>query len=249
MRLRYQPNIVLDRESPTPLHAQISELIGREITEGILSPGTLLENEVSLARRLKVSRPTARRAMQTLVEQGLLLRRRGAGTIVAPKPRHRIGRLSSLNEEIRGAGKLPSTEVLTYQHTAASETVARLLDRPIGSPVVELERLRYRDGVPLAILYNWLPAEFAPGSAELNKSGLYELMRNAGVKIASTTQSVSAERPKLRHAKLLAITPRQPVLIIERTAFDDHGHVVEWGRHVYRGDLYHYESTVFAQAD
>lgn len=245
----YEPRITLNRDSSTPLHAQISEPIERAIIDGAISPGQLIENEVSMAARLQVSRPTARRAMQTLVDRGLLLRRRGAGTIVAPKPRHRIFHLTSLNEELRSMGKNPTTEVLQYNYKRATAAIAEKLDCETGDQVVELERLRYRDGIPVAILYNWLPVKHAPMREHLEDKGLYELLREHGVDIASTTQSVSAERPHRRDARLLAITTRQPVLTIDRTAFDAEGKIVEWGLHTYRGDLYKYESTVFAQGE
>ncbi|QCX46077.1 GntR family transcriptional regulator [Arcanobacterium haemolyticum] len=246
---QYQPRIELNRTSDTPLHVQISEPIERAITDGTLAAGTAIENEISMARRLNVSRPTARRAMQTLVEQGLLIRRRGKGTIVAPKPRHRIFKLTSLNEELRGQGKHPTTHILTYNVMPASHKMAHQLDCLEGAPILELERLRYRDGVPVAVLYNWMRADLAPSFADLEKRGLYELIRDSGITIASTTQSVSAERPSRRHAKLLTIPTRQPVLTINRTAFDEHGDIIEWGIHTYRGDLYTYESTVFAQGE
>ncbi|USR79518.1 GntR family transcriptional regulator [Arcanobacterium pinnipediorum] len=249
MLRQYQPRIELNRTSDIPLHMQISEPIERAIVDGQLSAGTVIENEISMARRLQVSRPSVRRAMQTLVEQGLLIRQRGKGTIVAPKPRHRLLKLTSLNEELRVQGQHPTTQILAYNVVAANSKMAHQLDCLPGSPVLELERLRYRDGVPIALLYNWMRADIAPSFADLEQYGLYELIRKSGTTIASTTQSVGAERPTRRQAKLLTIPLRQPVLTINRTAFDDTGDIVEWGIHTYRGDLYRYESTVFAQGE
>ncbi|QRV02296.1 GntR family transcriptional regulator [Arcanobacterium phocisimile] len=245
----YAPRIELNRTSDIPLHVQISQPIERAIIAGELSAGTAIENEISMAHRLKVSRPTARRAMQTLVEQGLLIRRRGKGTIVAPKPRHRLLKLTSLNEELRVRGQHPSTEILAYNMVPATVKMAQQLDCPLGTPVLELERLRYRDGEPIALLYNWMRADLAPSFADLEQHGLYELIRQSGMIIASTTQSVGAERPTRRQAKLLTIPLRQPVLTINRTAFNETGDIIEWGIHTYRGDLYRYESTVFSHGE
>lgn len=83
-----------------------------------------------------------------------------------------------------------------------------------------------RDGVPAAILYNWLPAAVAPPRDQLETRGLYELLREAGVVPMSTTQSVGAERPDRRSAKLLAISLRDPVLTIDRTAFNANGEII-----------------------
>ena len=201
-----------------------------------------------MSRRRNVSRPTTRQALQTLVDAGFLLRRRGVGTVVAPQPKRQLMRLPSLHEEIKATGHASTTEILNYNHRRATDAIAEQLGIPIDTPVVELDRLRKRDGVPVAILYNWLPAKITPPREKLEDHGLYELLREAGVEPTSTTQSVGAERPDRREAKLLAISLRDPVLTIDRTAFDPSGHIIEWGFHIYRADLYRYESTVFAQA-
>ena len=158
-----------------------------------------------------------------------------------------ISRPGLTDEEIIAAGHEATTEILNYNHRRATDAIAAQLAVPIDSPVVELERLRKRDGAPVAILYNWLPAAITPPRDKLENHGLYELLREAGVELASTTQSVGAERPDRREAKLLAISLRDPVLTIDRTAFDPRGAIIEWGFHIYRADLYRYESTVFAQ--
>lgn len=73
----YIPDITLDRSSPVPLYFQISEPIAELINTGALPADTRLEDELSMAARLHVSRPTARQALQRLVDRGLLTRRRG----------------------------------------------------------------------------------------------------------------------------------------------------------------------------
>ncbi|MDP9806450.1 DNA-binding GntR family transcriptional regulator [Trueperella bonasi] len=244
---KFRPAIELDRNSSAPLHAQISAPIRRAILDGVLRPGTPIENEVSLAKRLQVSRPTARQALQTLVEAGLLQRRRGVGTIVSPNPHHQLLQLPSLHEEIQEAGHESSTHILQYNHRRATEAIAKQLGIEVEASVVELERLRLRDGEPVAILYNWLPAAIVPPRDALETSGLYELLRASGNSPTSTRQSVGAERPNKREAALLSISMRDPVLTIDRTAFDARGKIVEWGFHIYRADLYRYQSTVVAQ--
>ncbi len=244
---KYEPAIDVDRSSSAPLHAQISAPIERAILDGVVRPGTRLENEISLARRLKVSRPTARQALQTLVDAGLLQRRRGVGTIVAPRPQHQLIQLPSLHEEIKEAGFESTTDILQYNHRRATEAIAKQLNVDPEDSVVELERLRLRDGQPVAILYNWLPAAIAPPRDKLESNGLYELLRENGIVPTSTTQSVGAERPDKREARLLAISMRDPVLTIDRSAFDERGKVVEWGFHIYRADLYRYQSTIVAR--
>ncbi len=111
----YIAQIAIDRTSSTPLHAQIAEPLAKLIEDGAIEPGTRLEDEVSMAERLKVSRPTARRAMETLTNRGLIVRRRGAGTQVTPTRVHRPMALSSLNDDLEKSGVDPRTTVLEWE--------------------------------------------------------------------------------------------------------------------------------------
>jgi DNA-binding transcriptional regulator YhcF (GntR family) len=111
-------DVRIDRETPVPLYHQLAEQLSAAIGSGTLQPGDAFENEVAMAERLGLSRPTVRRAIQELVGQGLLLRRRGLGTTVAGRQLHRRAELTSLYDDLRreGAGD-PRTEVLTHEVT------------------------------------------------------------------------------------------------------------------------------------
>ena len=107
----YVPDITLDRSSPVPLYFQISEPIAQLINSGALPADTRLEDELSMAARLHVSRPTARQALQRLVDRGLLTRRRGVGTIVSPRHVHRPMELTSLMRDLVNAGHKVHTTI------------------------------------------------------------------------------------------------------------------------------------------
>ncbi len=81
----------LDRNSPIPLYFQIAENLKQAIEDGTLKPGERLDNELDLTERLGVSRPTVRQAVQRLVEQGLVVRRRGLGTVVVAPAHPAVG--------------------------------------------------------------------------------------------------------------------------------------------------------------
>lgn len=117
-------NVKLNRNSAEPLYQQILMPISQLIKSGKLKPNQLLEDEISMAHRLDISRPTARRALQELVDSGLLVRRRGVGTRVTPSHVHRQLALTSLNDDLLKAGHSTRTEVLKYQiHLATAEEV------------------------------------------------------------------------------------------------------------------------------
>ncbi len=161
----YTPSINLDRNSPVPLYFQIAEPIAQMILSRQLETGTRIEDELSMAKRLKVSRPTARRALQRLVDQGLVVRRRGVGTQVAPHLIHRPSELTSLLGDLTQSGFHPTTQVLDYVErlsTARGRRTARRPRRHTRSS--RSAALRLADGDPIALMHNLLPARLAPSS-------------------------------------------------------------------------------------
>ena len=106
--------IEIDRSSPVPLYHQLAEQLSASIASGVLQPGDPFENEVAVAERLQLSRPTVRRAIQELVDQGMLVRRRGLGTTVANRKVHRKIELSSLFDDLQRDGRHPRTTVVEH---------------------------------------------------------------------------------------------------------------------------------------
>jgi DNA-binding transcriptional regulator YhcF (GntR family) len=101
--------LVLDRASPIPLYFQVASHLEQAIESGRLGPGTRFDNEVDLADQLGLSRPTMRRAMQHLVDKGLLVRRRGIGTRVVSAKVRRSLELTSLHDDLYGeVGRIPA---------------------------------------------------------------------------------------------------------------------------------------------
>src|SRR5690349_12201435 len=145
------PTFDIDRSSPTPLYFQLASAIEDAITGGELPAGSRLENEILLAQRYGLSRPTVRRAVQELVDKGLLVRKRGVGTQVIQPHVRRSVELTSLFEDLSHAGEQPSTVVLSLERAPAPEDVAEELGLAEGDDVVVLRRLRSSRGEPLAL--------------------------------------------------------------------------------------------------
>src|SRR5215203_4503706 len=125
----------LDRSSPVPLYFQVSRQIEAAIDAGQLAPGDRLENEISLADRWGLSRPTMRRAIEELVDKGLLVRRRGIGTQVVHGRVNRKIELTSLFDDLSRSGQQPTTEVLVHEAVPADAHVAERLGVPAGTEV------------------------------------------------------------------------------------------------------------------
>jgi DNA-binding GntR family transcriptional regulator len=234
----------IDRSSPTPLYFQLAQAIEGAITGGDLPAGSRLENELLLAERYGLSRPTVRRAVQELVDKGLLVRKRGVGTQVIQPHVRRPVELTSLYEDLARAGETPTTSVLSLERVPAPAEIAAELDLVEGVEIVVLRRLRYSHGEPLALMANYLPGRFRPTAEELSERGLYQYLRGQGVHLRVAHQRIGARPARADEARLLEEPPRAALLTMERTAFNDQGVAVEHGQHVYRASRYEFETTL-----
>jgi len=235
----------LDRSGPIPLYYQIAQRMQAAIEDGTLPPGSRIENELKLAEELSISRPTIRRAIQELVDQGLLVRRRGVGTQVVRGRLTRSVELTSLYDDLSLTNHSPRTTVLLHEAVVPPAEILDYLTLPAGTTVLRIKRLRYSDEVPFALLENFLPPEFLDLTAEqLEKHGLYQLMRSRGTTMRVARQTIGARAATAEESELFAQKPGSPVLTMSRTLFDQSGHAVEYGEHSYRPDLYSFEVTL-----
>ncbi|MET8189626.1 GntR family transcriptional regulator [Streptomyces sp. NPDC005246] len=232
----------VDRSSPVPLYYQLSQQLEAAIEQGRLAPGSLLGNEIELAARLGLSRPTVRQAIQSLVDKGLMVRRRGVGTQVVHSQVKRPLELSSLYDDLEAAGQRPATRVLCNRIEPATARVAAALGVQEGTDVHLVERLRSAHDEPMALLRNHVPAGLVDlGTERLEATGLYRIMRAAGITLHSARQNVGARLATAEEAVQLAEPEGAPLLTMERTTYDDTGRAVEFASHVYRASRYAFD--------
>ncbi|MGE3288157.1 MAG: GntR family transcriptional regulator [Pseudonocardia sp.] len=241
----FTPVVSLDRSSPVPLYFQVATRLQHLIESGEMPVGGRLANEVELAERLGVSRPTMRKAIAYLVERGMLVRKRGVGTqIVQPKVRRPV-ELTSLYDDLAKSGQAPHTVVRSLEVRAAPDHVAAALGAPDGIEITWIERLRHAGGEPLAIMRNAVPTGvLQPTVAELERHGLYELLRSAGHVPRTAHQTVGARAATAPEARLLRESRGAAMLTMSRTAWDAAGLAVEYGSHVYRASRYSFELSL-----
>ena len=237
--------IQVDRNSPVPLYFQVAQHLEQLIESGDLPTGARLENEIDLADRLGLSRPTMRRAIEYLVDRGLLVRKRGVGTQVVHAKVRRQVELTSLYDDLAKTRRDPRTRVLSFATQPAPDTLAVELGIPAGTPVYVFERLRYAEDEPLALMRNRVPADLLPLTPEgLEVQGLYTLLRANGINLRIAKQSIGARAATAAEARALAEPKGAPLLTMVRAAYDDQGRAVEHGDHLYRASRYSFDLTL-----
>ncbi|MFH5880166.1 GntR family transcriptional regulator [Arthrobacter sp. NA-172] len=240
-----QLGLTIDRSSPVPLYHQVVQGIEAAIHNGVLEPGSRLDNEIDLAAQLNLSRPTMRKAMDELVRSGLLVRKRGVGTQVVSSQVRRPLELSSLYDDLTNNGKKPTTQVLSFSHMEADAATLTALQLPAGSKVYHFTRLRKVGGKPLALMENWVRDDIATmDESALASEGLYAILRRGGVNFRLASQRIGAMIANDYQAPLLEAEVGSALVTMERTAVDDTGRMVETGHHVYRADSYSFEMTL-----
>ncbi len=237
--------VKLDRASPIPLYFQLARHLEAEIRGGNLDAGDRLENEVKMAEELGISRPTVRQAFRYLVDKGLVIRQRGQGTVVAEERISRSVGLTSLYDDLATAGLRPTTDVLHNEVIRPSDLVKEQLGLGSGDLVIFLERLRWRNGDPIALMHNYIPTSLLTLSNEMLKHhGLYELMRAASVVPRRATQKMSAKNATASEARLLHQTRGAALLTMERTTYDENDRAIEFAQHAYCASRYYFYSIL-----
>lgn len=216
----------------TPAHARIRDDLRREIESGALVER--LPGEVELAARYGVTRMTVRQALTALVNEGMLVRRRGVGTFVAQNANRRnMSRLTGFTEDVRNEGRTVDTRMLTQRIEPTSPDVAVALELAPGAHVVHVARLRIVDGAPMIIQRSWVPYERCPDlwNEPLVEGSLYATLRGRyGIELRRADQRIAAEAATQEHAQLLEVPVRSPLLRVERLTFDGSNLPIELAR-------------------
>jgi GntR family transcriptional regulator len=224
-----------------PLYGKVEELLASEIALGHLQPGDRLPSEDELLRRFDVSRITVRRAIQNLIQRGMVEIRRGRGTFVlAPVISQELTRLTGFVEDMDAHGRKASARVLSQGVVVANATVARQLGVIKGTRVMRIERVRLADSVPMSFDETYLPLEIGKRivSNNLRIKPIFALLEEKyGIPLSEAEYGLEAAAAPARVAEALRISEGFPIFRIERTSFTEGGRPIDYEILSYRSDL------------
>lgn len=217
------PPFVLDDEavsveSPVPLYHQVELALRQKVLTGELPLGAPVPTEVQLQEAYGVSRSTVRKAIDELVQDGLIVKRHGVGTFVAEPKATSYACLSSFTAEAIRQGRSPGTEVLEFEIAAGRQPGAHQLGLGLEEPIVFAKRLRLLDGRPAFLASSFLPRRIVPeltaGSLEVEgiDQSLYHLIESHGVVFAEGEELTSAVRADDEVAGVFGLDPGEPVV-------------------------------------
>lgn len=227
----------LDQQARGPLYQQLHRALREAITTRRLATDEALPPERDIALDFGISRITVRKAIDALVEEGLVTRRQGAGTFVAARIEKSFSKLSSFSEDMVSRGRMPRSVWLSRADGAVTPEESMTLGLGPGSPVYRFNRIRFADDAPMALEYSTIPA-FCLASKEAVAASLYDALEATGNRPARALQRLRAVLFTAEQAKLLTLDPGAPGLLIERRGFRHDGATVEITQSWYRGDSY-----------
>jgi GntR family transcriptional regulator len=234
----------VNRRSDMPIFKQIAAQLREQIVQGKLRLGDVIPSERELADALTVSRMTLRAAVDELVNEGLLLRQRGRGTIVAhvriSKQAQVLG-FMSFSEEMRARGLTPSSRILEFKSEIADAAVAAQLDLPLGAQVILLKRVRLANGEPMALERCYMPYERFSRllQFDLATRSLYDILEKEfetrPTVCQETVEAIALDAPEARE---LGCKRGAPALLVTRVTRDARGTYIEAEQTLYRSDRY-----------
>jgi GntR family transcriptional regulator len=233
---------MLNKGSSKPLYLQIQTLLEQKIVSGQWKSGEKVMSENEIAAKYKVSRVTARQAIEQLVAKNILYRSPGKGTFVCEHDLpYGFSTMMSFSRSLQGKGFTVETKILDQGIIPATREVAEKLRVEPDSEVVIVRRLRIVDGIPAAIHASYFSSRIYGKllSSDLTTDSLLEAAeRIGGTTMAFSQDSLRAVPASLADADLLSVPPSTPMMELEGVVYDEQNHPCRYTKGIYRGDLF-----------
>ncbi len=231
-----------DKAELSPIYRVVADALIERIDNGDLLPGSRCPSERQLASEYRISRMTARAAVNLLVQRGYVERKNGSGTFVAsPKIELDLSTVAGFSDRVLRHGIVPGARVIEARTVGTEEldaSVATALEITGEELVHVLIRVRTGNNELLALEKSYFPARHCPDLLDNELTGsIYELLRTrCNLELAHLRQKLEVTQLDASAAEALATHPDAPALRITRTTWDAHGRPIEFARDLYRGD-------------
>jgi GntR family transcriptional regulator len=231
--------------SNLPLYQQLQRALREAIDQGVLGPAEALPAERQLATELGISRITVRKAIDGLVEEGLLVRRAGSGNFINTRFEKNFAKLTSFSEDMRSRGRTPRSVWLKRSEGLVTPEEALRLRLSPGAAVYRFNRIRFADEMPMCVEYATIAASALPSLNAVDVS-MYDALEAAGNRPVRALQRLSALLLNAEQARLLQTREGEAGLCVERLGFLRDGRAVEFCRSFFRGDMYDFVAELSA---
>lgn len=221
------------------LHRQLRERLRRDIVSGVYPAHGRIPSEMELCRTHGVSRVTVRKALDALVDEGLLERYQGKGTYVSPPRLNRsLREVNSFSDTCRAMGRVPTTQLISARMTQGEEDVCAELMCAPEEGLVELVRLRLADGMPVMLEINHFSAAYEWLLNDPLDASLYALLKTKGIEPGKAIHEISLCHADDRDSRWLDVEKGGALLALNETIYDAQGNPLHTSRQHIRGDRF-----------
>jgi GntR family transcriptional regulator len=243
---------LLSDRSPMPLYHRLYVILRDRIASGTYAEGSVLPSEFELTAAFRVSRITAKRALDELATEGLVERVRGRGTTVTDRAASLLGArpitasIDGLLENLNAIGRETSVEVIEFGYVPAPDFVRARLELEPNARAQRAVRVRSLDGDPLSQSTTYVPERIgrAYGAKDLATTPIIDLIERAGVVVGAAEQSISATLADSLVASRLKVGVGAPLLLMKRCVKDTSGKPAQYIEILYRPDRFEYRMSL-----
>ena len=229
-----------------PLYLQIKALLEARLDAREWRPGEAIPSEIELARRFGVSQGTARKAVDALAADNLVVRRQGKGTFVATHTEERSSLFRFLRIRHNGGNDIaPTSRLLDVRRAKAGADVARVLALKVGDPVLVLRRVLDYDGAPVVLDEITLPAALFRGLTKVRydayRGSMYAFFESQfGVRMLKAQEKIRAVPADATTSDILGVATGMPLLAVDRVTLTYGDRPVEMRRGLCATSAFHY---------
>ncbi len=238
----------IDKESPLPLYAQIKEDMKDKINSDILHEDDYLPSEFKLMEEYNVSRTTIRQAIELLVQENYLERKRGVGTLIT-KPKKDywdLSELRSFDEEAQRKGMVSKTKLLDFNIVNSNSELADVFGKN-EEKFYKLERLRYINDNPLELVTTYIPLNLAEDleKFDFSSNSLFDILhKHYNIKLSYAEKTFNAINVSKEDSKILNIPQRSAIQLVKTVTFDNNYNPVEFSISKDRGLISKFKLTL-----
>lgn len=232
---------MISRDRGVACYQQLSEILIKQVEEGVLKPSEQIPTEMELSKRYKLNRHTVRQAIERLKNEGFVYTIKGKGTFVAnTKISYKVSKKTRFTTSILDVGLSPEARLLDSYEISAGRELSRKLNIKSSDKVTVLEILRFVNKMPFCHTTSFLSSDKFPDIRNHIKGNfsLYELLKkHYDAEATRASSSFEVSMPENSDMDILQISPKIPLLIVKSIAKDQNREVVEYCITKFRGDM------------
>ncbi|UOF89091.1 GntR family transcriptional regulator [Fodinisporobacter ferrooxydans] len=234
----------VDPSNNVALYLQVKEILIDRIQNRVWPPNTLIPTEQELMQEFNVSRTTIRQAISILVQEGLLEKKQGKGTIVKTQQLvGSLGRLKGFAEEVMERGQIPHSQLLRAEFSGSLFDEKSMLQVTEDEKILVIERIRFADSTPIALERTCWPEKIGQilMKYDLQTAKFYQILEENNIFLKRAKEKISAINATIYEADVLGIRPGEALLEMSRLSFGLDDRPIEFTKTKYRSDHYHYD--------